>query len=107
MEVKSGYSGGDVPNPSYEQICGKKTGHAEVVKITFNPDVLRLQDIKCWGRKRGKDLSAVAIRRQRVCGANGKVWHRAEGVGGVSSALGCRRRGFRDTGPLTCCNYTR
>ena len=45
MEVKSGYSGGDVPNPSYEQICGKKTGHAEVVKITFNPDVLRLQDI--------------------------------------------------------------
>jgi len=45
MEVKSGYSGGDVPNPSYEQICGKKTGHAEVVKITFDPNVLRLQDI--------------------------------------------------------------
>ena len=45
LEVKSGYSGGDVPNPSYEQICGKKTGHAEVVKITYNPDVLRLQDI--------------------------------------------------------------
>ena len=45
MEVKSGYSGGDVPNPSYEQICGKKTGHAEVVKITYNPDVLKLQDI--------------------------------------------------------------
>jgi peptide-methionine (S)-S-oxide reductase len=45
LEVKSGYSGGDVPNPSYEQICGKKTGHAEVVKITYNPDVLKLQDI--------------------------------------------------------------
>jgi len=45
LEVKSGYSGGDVLNPSYEQICGKKTGHAEVVKITYNPDVLRLQDI--------------------------------------------------------------
>ena len=45
MELESGYSGGAVPNPSYEQICGKKTGHAEVVKITFDPDILRLQDI--------------------------------------------------------------
>ena len=45
MELKSGYSGGAVPNPSYEQICGKKTGHAEVVKISFDPDILRLQDI--------------------------------------------------------------
>mgnify|MGYP005668681129 FL=1 len=43
--IKSGYSGGDVPNPSYEQICGKKTGHAEVVKITFDPNVVRLEDI--------------------------------------------------------------
>ncbi len=45
MELESGYSGGAVPNPSYEQICGKKTGHAEVVKISFDPDILRLQDI--------------------------------------------------------------
>lgn len=45
IELESGYSGGNVSNPSYEQICGKKTGHAEVVKIKFNPDELRLQDI--------------------------------------------------------------
>ncbi len=37
-EVISGYSGGHIENPTYEQVCGKLTGHAEVVKITFDPD---------------------------------------------------------------------
>ena len=37
VSVVSGYTGGHVKNPTYEQICGKKTGHAEVTQITFDP----------------------------------------------------------------------
>ena len=43
--VGSGYAGGSVPNPTYEQVCGKKTGHAEVVQVRFDPDVLDYKDL--------------------------------------------------------------
>ena len=39
-EVVPGYSGGHLENPTYEQVCGKRTGHAEVVRVTFDPDVI-------------------------------------------------------------------
>jgi peptide-methionine (S)-S-oxide reductase len=44
-QVVSGYAGGHLPNPSYEQVCGKQTGHAEVVRIGFDPQVLSYADL--------------------------------------------------------------
>ena len=43
--VTSGYAGGHLPNPSYEQVCGKQTGHAEVVQIEFDPAVISYADL--------------------------------------------------------------
>ena len=44
-KVMSGYSGGHVENPTYEQVCGKKTGHAEVLRIEFNPSVVTYEEL--------------------------------------------------------------
>ena len=43
--VVSGYAGGQLANPSYEQVCGKRTGHAEVVQITFDSAEISYQDL--------------------------------------------------------------
>ncbi len=44
-QVVSGYSGGSVPSPSYEQVCSGSTGHAEVAQITFDPSVVSLREL--------------------------------------------------------------
>ena len=45
QEVVSGYAGGSVPNPSYEQVCAGRTGHAEVVQVTFDPNVVTYREL--------------------------------------------------------------
>ncbi len=45
VKVESGYSGGTVANPSYEQVCTGRTGHAEVAQITFDPEVISYKEI--------------------------------------------------------------
>ncbi len=44
-KVESGYSGGPVPNPTYRQVCTGTTGHAEVVQVTFDPEVVSFREI--------------------------------------------------------------
>jgi peptide-methionine (S)-S-oxide reductase len=45
VDVESGYSNGQALNPSYEQVCTGRTGHAEVVKVTFDPAEISLHEI--------------------------------------------------------------
>lgn len=44
-KVVSGYSGGQVVNPSYRQVCGGDTGHAEAINITFDPSAVSYEDL--------------------------------------------------------------
>lgn len=44
-DVLSGYAGGRIEHPSYEQVCSGATGHAEVVRITYDPQVLSYADL--------------------------------------------------------------
>jgi peptide-methionine (S)-S-oxide reductase len=44
-KVEVGYSGGKVKNPTYQQVSSKTTGHAEVVQVTFDPDVISYEEI--------------------------------------------------------------
>lgn len=45
VSVTSGYAGGTVENPTYEQVCTGKTGHAEVVQIRYDPKVIQYEEL--------------------------------------------------------------
>ncbi|MGY2893049.1 peptide-methionine (S)-S-oxide reductase [Deinococcus sp. UYEF24] len=45
QQVESGYIGGSVPDPSYKQVCGGQTGHAEAIRISYDPSELSYQDL--------------------------------------------------------------
>ena len=45
LDVKSGYAGGTTVNPTYEQICTGRTGHAEVIRISYDPAVISYADL--------------------------------------------------------------
>ena len=45
VSVESGYMGGKITNPTYEQVCSGNTGHAEVVRLTFDPSVVSFKEI--------------------------------------------------------------
>lgn len=44
-DVVSGYSGGHTQNPTYKEVCSETTGHAEVIQVTFNPQIIALREI--------------------------------------------------------------
>lgn len=44
-KVVSGYAGGHVDNPSYREVCNGTTGHAEVIQVTYDPAVIRYEDL--------------------------------------------------------------
>lgn len=44
-KVESGYSGGKIDNPTYREVCSGLTGHAEVIEVTYNPDIITYADL--------------------------------------------------------------
>jgi len=48
-QVVSGYTGGQVENPTYHQVCSGTTGHAEVTQITYDPEIISYTELRTTG----------------------------------------------------------
>lgn len=48
IDVRSGFMGGNVPDPSYEAVCSGETGHAEVVQVEFDPAKITFEELLGW-----------------------------------------------------------
>lgn len=48
LKTVSGFMGGHVPNPTYEQVCTKLTGHVEVIQVTFDPEKVSAETLLEW-----------------------------------------------------------
>ena len=98
--VQSGYSGGTVKNPTYEQVCRGRTGHAEVIQITFDPKVISYAELLevFWqthdpttlnrqGNDRGPQYRSAVFyhtpKQKRACGTVQKETRRCRGVRGA------------------------
>ncbi len=46
--VVSGFTGGHITDPTYEEVCSKQSGHVEVIRVVYNPEVLPLGDVLAW-----------------------------------------------------------
>jgi peptide-methionine (S)-S-oxide reductase len=58
-KTRVGYSGGHTDNPTYEEVCGHDTGHAEVVEVTYDPDRISYDDLLhvFWGKHNPTQLN--------------------------------------------------
>jgi peptide-methionine (S)-S-oxide reductase len=102
-----GYAGGFTPNPTYEEVCSGRTGHAEVVRVVFDPKVVRYEDLLAlfWeghdptqGMRQGNDVgtqyrSAIYVEndeQRRAAEASRDAYTRAlaaAGYGAISTEI--------------------
>ena len=89
QKVVSGYCGGTVANPTYEQICTGNTGHAEVIQVTYDPNVVTYGDLLelFWRSLQDLWLKFYGLRLPTVAAING-----AAPAGGCMLSICCDER---------------